>query len=103
MKQYLVLDFGGTYTKYALMDKGGAFLEQGKVPSQREDLEHMMTSVAPLKEKFAGRFEGVAVSMPGRTVRQPSTPSSRCWMCSGSPSAVESAHAQRSPRRSGRQ
>lgn len=66
MKQYLVLDFGGTYTKYALMDKGGAFLEQGKVPSQREDLEHMMTSVAPLKEKFAGRFEGVAVSMPGR-------------------------------------
>ncbi len=66
MKQYLVLDFGGTYTKYALMDESGAFLERGKVASQCEDLEHMLTSVAPLKEKFAGRFEGVAVSMPGR-------------------------------------
>ena len=29
MKQYLVLDFGGTYTKYALMDENGAFLERG--------------------------------------------------------------------------
>lgn len=66
MKQYLVLDFGGTYTKYALMNEDGAFLERGKVPSQCEDLEHMMASVAPLKEKFAGLFEGVAVSMPGR-------------------------------------
>lgn len=66
MKQYLVLDFGGTYTKYALMDEDGEFLERGKVQSQCEDLEHMMASVAPLKDKFAGRFEGVAVSMPGR-------------------------------------
>ena len=66
MKQYLVLDFGGTYTKYARMDESGTFLEKGKVNSGCEDLEHMLASVAPLKEKFAGQFEGVAVSMPGR-------------------------------------
>ena len=66
MKQYLVLDFGGTYTKYALMDENGAFLERGKVDSRCEDLDRMLASVAPLKEQFAGQFEGVAVSMPGR-------------------------------------
>lgn len=66
MKQYLVLDFGGTYTKYALMDENGAFLKRGKVTSQCDDLEHMLASVVPLKEQFAGQFEGVAVSMPGR-------------------------------------
>ena len=66
MKQYLVLDFGGTYTKYALMDENGAFLEKGKVDSRCEDLDRMLASVAPLKEQFAGQYEGVAVSMPGR-------------------------------------
>ena len=66
MKQYLALDFGGTYTKYALMDENGTFLEKGKVDSRCENLEGMLASVAPLKEKYAGQFEGVAVSMPGR-------------------------------------
>ncbi len=66
MKTYLVLDFGGTYTKYALMDEQGAFLNQGKVPSACESLEQMLASVAPLKDQFSGQYNGVAVSMPGR-------------------------------------
>lgn len=66
MKQYLVLDFGGTYTKYALMDATGGVLQRGKIASACGSLEQMLASVAPLKERFAGQFEGVAVSMPGR-------------------------------------
>lgn len=66
MKQYLVLDFGGTFTKYALMDETGAVLRRGKVASACGSMEQMLASVAPLREQFAGQYEGVAVSMPGR-------------------------------------
>lgn len=65
-KNYLALDFGGTFTKYALMDEDGAFLHQGKVSSDCSGKEAMLASVAPLKEQFKGRFAGVAASMPGR-------------------------------------
>ena len=33
MEKYLVLDIGGTYIKYAIMDRDGNFLTQGKVPA----------------------------------------------------------------------
>lgn len=65
-QQYLALDFGGTFTKYALMDKAGAFLAQGKTPSGRGSLEQMLAAVRPLRDAFAGQYAGVAVSMPGR-------------------------------------
>ena len=65
-QQYLSLDFGGTFTKYALMDKAGAFLAQGKTPSGRGSLEQMLAAVRPLRDAFAGQYAGVAVSMPGR-------------------------------------
>lgn len=64
--QYLALDYGGTFTKYALMDREGRFLCEGKVPSACDSLEHMLACVAPLQEQFQGQYDGVAVSMPGR-------------------------------------
>ena len=45
--QYLALDYGGTFTKYALMDREGRFLCEGKVPSACDSLEHMLACVAP--------------------------------------------------------
>lgn len=33
MEKYLVLDIGGTFIKYAIMDREGQFVEQGKVPA----------------------------------------------------------------------
>lgn len=65
-EQYLALDFGGTYTKYALINCRGQIHQQGKVPSACDCLEHMLASVEPIKEQFQGQFQGVAVSMPGR-------------------------------------
>ena len=66
MKQYLVLDIGGTFIKYALMGEDGSFLENGKVPSPMDSLESLLDAVAAVGEKFRGRYEGAAVSMPGR-------------------------------------
>ena len=67
MKQYLVLDIGGTFIKYALMGEDGSFLENGKVPSPMDSLESLLDAVAAVGEKFRGRYEGAAVSMPGNS------------------------------------
>ena len=66
MKQYLALDIGGTFIKYALMGADGSFLEQGKVPSPVDGMDGLLDAVAAVGERFRGRYEGAAVSMPGR-------------------------------------
>ncbi|MDO4807550.1 MAG: ROK family protein, partial [Coriobacteriales bacterium] len=66
-KQYLVLDIGGTFIKYAIMDQDAKFLEQGKVPAQTGSEEEMLASLADVREAVAAfDYEGVAISMPGR-------------------------------------
>ena len=66
MRQYLVLDIGGTFIKYALMGEDGSFLESGKLPSPMDSLDSLLAAVASVGEKFRGRDEKAAVSMPGR-------------------------------------
>ena len=67
MAQYLVLDIGGTFVKYAIMDDEGQFIEQGKVPANTTSEEHMLASLADVRETVATYdYEGVAISMPGR-------------------------------------
>jgi predicted NBD/HSP70 family sugar kinase len=66
-EQYLVLDIGGTFIKYAIMDREAQFIEQGKVPAQTGSEEEMLASLADLREAVAAfDYEGVAISMPGR-------------------------------------
>ena len=66
MEQYLVLDMGGTFIKYALMDAEGGIIEQGKTPSPVERMDELLDVVGGLGARFAGRYVGAAVSMPGR-------------------------------------
>ena len=66
MKKYLVLDMGGTFVKYALMNENYEILEQGKFPALTEDLDQFLTSLEDNIGRFKGCFEGIAVSMPGR-------------------------------------
>ncbi len=66
MRQFLVYDVGGTFIKYALMDEDYNVIEQGKVPSPTDTLDNLLDAMAQIAAKFAGRFEGAAVSMPGR-------------------------------------
>ena len=64
--RYLVLDYGGSAVKYALMNRNAEFLEEGERPAPRESVEAAVQTAHELKEQFAGQFKGVAVSLPGR-------------------------------------
>ena len=44
-QKYLVLDIGGTFVKYAIMDENATFIEQGKVPANTSSEEHMIASL----------------------------------------------------------
>ncbi len=67
MAQYLVLDIGGTFIKYAIMDDEAQFIEQGKVPAVTGSEEGTLQALADVRDAVAGYdYEGVAISMPGR-------------------------------------
>lgn len=67
MQQYLVLDIGGTFVKYAVMTRDGQFVCQGKVPAVCDGQEAMLASLEQVREAVEGNdYEGVAISMPGR-------------------------------------
>ena len=66
MKQYLVLDMGGSSIKYALMTEDGTFLDKGKCETELNDLDRLLELIGALGDQYAGRYAGVAVSMPGR-------------------------------------
>ena len=66
MQTYLVFDIGGTFIKYALMDETYQILEQGKVPSPLDSLDSLLAALEGVGRQYAGRYAGVAVSMPGR-------------------------------------
>ena len=66
-KQYLVLDIGGTYIKYAVMDEDANFIEQGKVRANTVSEEATLKSLTDVRDAVANYdYEGVAISMPGR-------------------------------------
>ena len=66
-QQYLVLDIGGTFIKYAIMDRDGHFVEQGKVPAVTQSEESTLSALADVRDAVeAYEYEGVAISMPGR-------------------------------------
>jgi predicted NBD/HSP70 family sugar kinase len=66
MEKYLVLDIGGTFVKYAIMDREGQFLTQGKVPANTGSEAEMLASLEELHKVVGDDYEGVAISMPGR-------------------------------------
>lgn len=67
MAQYLVLDIGGTFIKYAIMDAEARFVERGKVPAKTSSEADMLASLADVREAVAAfDYDGVAISMPGR-------------------------------------
>lgn len=65
---YAVIDVGGTFTKYAVMTAEGEFLRKGKIPTETENLDLFLKSIAGIYEEAAakeGDIAGVALSMPG--------------------------------------
>ena len=66
-KKYLVLDIGGTFIKYAIMDRKAQFIERGKVPAKTGSEEEMLASLVDVRNAVADyKYKAVAISMPGR-------------------------------------
>lgn len=63
--KYLAIDVGGTFTKYALMDKDCQFYEKDKVPTKKDSLEMFVDMLTAIYERFAGEIAGIAICAPG--------------------------------------
>lgn len=61
---YLVIDVGGTFTKYALMDRAGKFLEKGKFPTVKTSSSDFLESICQLQAAYP-TVEGIALSSAG--------------------------------------
>lgn len=84
MANYLTIDVGGTYIKYALMDAEATIIEQGEVPTPKMKLDpethhyimdkdvmdglwhDFVEAVGGIYDKYADQIEGIAMSAPGR-------------------------------------
>ena len=64
-EKYLAVDVGGTFIKYAVMDRECRFYEKGKVPTPTEDLDAFVDAVAGLYEERKGQVAGIAMSAAG--------------------------------------
>ena len=66
---YLVIDVGGTFIKYALMDGEGEIARKGKVktPSKPSDtVETFVDAIAGIYDDVKGNIEGIAIDLPGQ-------------------------------------
>lgn len=67
MKQYLVLDVGGSSIKYALIDENRNFIEKGKTDhAPKDSCEEFVEEVGKLYDLYADRIEGIGISMAGK-------------------------------------
>ena len=63
---YLVIDVGGTFTKYGLLDAEGNIIEKSKVESCNKDYEGFRALVRGIYDQYEDRgLEGIALSVPG--------------------------------------
>lgn len=62
---YLVIDVGGTFTKYALMNEDCEFLDKGRIPTVQAPLGDFIQSFTGIYDRYASQISGIALSMPG--------------------------------------
>lgn len=62
---YLSIDVGGTFTKYAVITEECTIIEKNKSPTVTEPLEDFISSLVNIYKKYEGRVDGIALSMAG--------------------------------------
>lgn len=62
---YLAIDVGGTFTKYAIITDECQILEKDKIPTVKEPLEDFIFSLVNIFRKYEKCVDGIALSMPG--------------------------------------
>lgn len=63
--KYLVVDVGGTFTKYGVMDEEGNFYQKDKIPTRQKTLEDFVQMLVELFENNRQEVSGIALSMAG--------------------------------------
>ena len=66
MKQYLLIDIGGTFIKYSLADEQARKISGGKVPTPLTNMGDLLAAIEGFAAPLQGQFVGCAISMPGR-------------------------------------
>ena len=66
MKQYLLIDIGGTFIKYSLADGQARKISGGKVPTPLTNMDDLLAVIEGFAAPLQGQFVGCAISMPGR-------------------------------------
>lgn len=61
----LVLDIGGSFIKYALMNQEAQLSEKGSRGTPLDSLEHLLDEIEAIYLMFAKDIDGIALSMPG--------------------------------------
>lgn len=61
----LVIDIGGTFIKYAIMDDEAKIYHKGKVCTPHESLDVFIQTIVGLYEENKAEIAGIALSMPG--------------------------------------
>lgn len=64
--EFLVIDVGGTFIKYAVMNDEAEFIEKGKEKTPNDNIENFVDTIGKIFDKYKGRIKGIAMSMPGR-------------------------------------
>ena len=64
-KTYLVIDIGGTFIKYGLINDQQEFSQLGKLPTPAS-LGEFLKSLTDLIASFASEIKGVGISCPGQ-------------------------------------
>lgn len=62
---YLAIDVGGTFTKYAVITEECQIVEKDKSPTVTEPLSEFITSLVNIYKKYEGQVDGIALSMAG--------------------------------------
>ena len=64
---YLAIDVGGTFIKYAVITENCSILEKDKTPTKQDSLEIFIQSLTDICDRIKGQYEieGIALSMPG--------------------------------------
>lgn len=61
---YLVIDVGGTFTKYAIMDASGNFIDKGKITTVKEGSSAFVSSLYNLYLNYPN-IDGIAIASAG--------------------------------------
>lgn len=63
--KYLVIDIGGSFIKYALMDEEYNVMMTDQLPTPKEGREELVEALGRLYDRFAGEICGMALAAPG--------------------------------------